>query len=193
MVAVHRIATYWSIAIVDKLACSSVNGGIPLQDAAERQADRHRRADPLLAVDDDMPAMQLDEADGERQPQTRSGVLAVPGTGYLAEAGDRRGDFGLVHADAVVDDLDAHPVLGDAGTDPDPAAGMAEFNGVGDEVEQHLLELQPVGPELRHRGADLDVDGDVERAGALDDEMQDVAHHLADIHVFVLDLDLAGF
>ena len=46
-------------------------------------------------------AMQLDEADGERQAQAGAGMLAVPGTRDLAEARHRGRDLGLVHADAA--------------------------------------------------------------------------------------------
>ena len=73
-------------------------------------------------------------------------------------------------------------------------AGLAEFHRVGDEVQQHLLQLQRIGACSRGSiGAEIDIDADLQRAGALADEL----HHVADDHrnlgLFLVELDLAGF
>src|SRR5690349_1002968 len=102
--------------------------------------------------------MQLDEADGEWQTETGAGVLAVPGAGDLAEASDRGGDLVGIHADAAIDHIDIEAVTAQPPTHQHATAGMAELDGVGDEIEHDLLQLERVGTHRRKLRWNLVVD-----------------------------------
>src|SRR6185437_4894804 len=99
-------------------------------DALGWQGHADGGADALAAFDAEAAAVQLDQADGERQPEAGARMLAAPGARHLAEAGDGGRDLDLVHADAVVDDGEGEPVRGLARAQQHAAAGVAEFDGV---------------------------------------------------------------
>src|SRR5713101_6946183 len=176
-----------------KSLTSNSDGGVLRDEPAHRQADGHGGADALLAGDVQPAAMQLDQADGQRQAEAGAGMLAVPGAGHLAETGHGGLNLGRVHADAAVDDLEMHAVLDDPAAHQYAPARMAELDGVGDEVEQHLLELERIRPDPGQVRGEFEIDGDVERSRPLRHEMQDVARHLADLDLVLVELDLAGF
>src|SRR6266849_9689287 len=157
-------------AIVPPAGFASRGDGCVLRDEpAHRQADGHGGADALLAGDMQPAAMQLDQADGQRQAEASARMLAVPGAGHLAETGHGGLNLGRVHADAAVDDLEMHAVLDDPAAHQYAPARMAELDGVGDEVEQHLLELERVRPDPGQVRGEFEIDGDIERSRPLRD------------------------
>src|SRR5665213_3653390 len=157
----------------------SDRGGHRCRDRARaRNEDARRGAGALLAVDEEPAAMQLNQADGQRQAQSGAGVAPAPGACHLAEARDRGLDLHRIHADAVVGDRDLESVLAQRGGDAYLAAGVAELDGIRHEVEQHLLHLERIESESRQAGRHLGHERDVERAGAFVDELQHVAQQL---------------
>src|SRR5579862_4985761 len=109
--------------------------------ARRRQGHGDGRADALLALDGERAAMELDEADRERQAQSGAGMAPAPWARDLAEPRDRGFDLGTIHADAVIGNRDVIAVVVESRRQGDMRAALAELHRIGDEVEQHLLEL----------------------------------------------------
>ena len=122
---------------------------------------RHGGADPFLPGDAKLPAVKLDQPDGERESETGAGMAPAPRARHLSESGDRRLDLGLVHADTVIGDRDVESFLVHPRREQHAVASIAELYRIGDEVEQHLLELQGIGAQTRQLGRKIDIDADL--------------------------------
>src|SRR5262245_20664459 len=134
------------VMMTTRPATSKSSFAIPL--LSQRQREAEGRALAGHAFEADRPAVQLDEALGERKPETRPFGLAHLVTPDLLEFLEHQCLVLGRDPDAGVLDRDLDPagVLLRAYVDP-PAVGR-ELHGVGKEVEHDLLELALVGLEL---------------------------------------------
>src|SRR5262249_10295320 len=120
---------------------------------AQRQGDPEGRAAAGGALDFDPAAVGFDDLAGGGEGPAGAGVVGS-GDGALELAEDAV-DLGRGEADAAIADLDVDEVAVDVGRDLDRLA-QAEGDGVGQEVEQDLLE--PDGVPAADDGGDLDGD-----------------------------------
>src|SRR5260370_16954156 len=114
-----------------------------------RKRECERRAVPHLALQADPAHVELDEFPGERQPESRALDLLVcrPHLPELLEDRllilGRDADSGIRHGN--LGDPLMHP-----GADINPAPLGGELQGVGEEVEEHLLDLSLVPTNYPH-------------------------------------------
>src|SRR5206468_3068603 len=124
---------------------------------ARGKRERERRSTTHFALHPQAAALQLDELSRQREAET--GALALArGVAYLAE---------LLEDRVLVLWRDADPGVGDGYLDGairverthvDPAALGRELHGVGQQIQEHLLELALVGDDVLERLVDRQVE-----------------------------------
>src|SRR5207249_4606439 len=124
---------------------------------ARGKRERERRSDTHFALHPQAAAVQLDELSRQREAET--GALALArSVAHLAE---------LLEDRLLVRWRDADPGIGDGHLDGavrvqrphvDPAALGRELHGVGQQIQEHLLELALVGDDVLDRLVDCQVE-----------------------------------
>jgi hypothetical protein len=84
--------------------------------------------------------VEFDELSGERQPQPCAFDLLV-GRPHLSELLEDRLLILGGDADSGIRDSDLRRTVLEVGGDVDPASLGGEFQGIGQEIQQHLLDL----------------------------------------------------
>ena len=116
----------------------------------QRQLDPKRRAASGPERNRDAAAVLFDDAPAERQPQAGSLARRLRREERFENLPlDVRRDAGAGIRDGQ---LEPRPGRIQSGRDLDPAAGGQPAHrlvGIGDEVQEHLVELMGVGPERR--------------------------------------------
>src|SRR5258706_8308340 len=126
-----------------------------------RQAERERRAVYQLERDTDAPPVRLH--DGAADVEAEARALRASGGGVIHSLEALEDAILLAQGDAlaVVADADDHLVRGDMPTHADTAALGGIFEGVVEQVEQHLLDALAVGQHQWESGGKADADGAV--------------------------------
>ena len=138
-------------------------------------------------------AMQLRQALHQRQAKPRSAGLAVEAVVDLAEGLEDAGQLFGGNAGAVVIDAEFHAAgAADAAGDGDMAAGRGELGGIGNQVQQHLLERALVGHQQRQFRRHGDGEFLVPEGEAVGHDAANAFHDMAGIDRLGLDLHLAG-
>src|SRR4029450_1662404 len=120
--------------------------------SAHRQGEGKGRPLAQVALDPDLAAVQLDELLREGQPEARAFLLACLIAPHLAELLE---DGRLIlggDPDPGVGDGDLDRAVFPAGLKADPAPFRGELHGIGEEVEQDLLDLALIPHELAQPG-----------------------------------------
>src|SRR5262245_17323890 len=155
----------------------------------ERECERRARAD--LALDPDPPAMELDELPGEgySEPCALHLLRCHPDLPELLEHRLLvfRGD-----AHPGVRHRDLRHAVHDAGADLDPAALGGELQGIRQEVQQYLLDLPLIAPDLAQALILRLVQGNAATPGAFPYQCQGIADGLRQIEVRQLQLHPPG-
>src|SRR5213593_2355298 len=124
---------------------------------ARGKRERERRSSTHLARHPQAAAVELDELSRQREAETRALTLAR-GVAHLAE---------LLEDRLLVLRCDADPGVGDGHLDGpvrvqrthvDPTALGRELHGVGQQIQEHLLELALVGDDVLERLVDRQVE-----------------------------------
>src|SRR5882672_9451069 len=120
---------------------------------AHGKRERERRSTTHLALHPQAAAVELDELSRQREAETRALALAR-GVAHLAELLEDRllvlwrdtdPGVGHGHLDGAIRGQRTHV---------DPAALRREFHGVGQQIQEHLLELALVGDDVLERLVD---------------------------------------
>src|SRR5581483_1440034 len=121
--------------------------------AMRREADGDSGAAVLLAVDVERAAMQLDETLAERQAEPGALIAAAELARNLGERHQRLPQLILGDTDAGIRDGNVEPAIGtDEGAQGDRPVARRELDGIGEQVDQDLLEILPVAVEQRQSG-----------------------------------------
>src|SRR3954451_24680831 len=130
-------------------------------NAVTRQAELGGRSDVEHAVEDQLAAMQFDQRLGDRQTETGTLVAArqvifnlFKRLQYFFQLLGRDPDPGILDRDQQI------PLRIAAVIDNDTAARVGEFHGIGQQVEQDLLEFRLVYPDQRVGAPAAAVDDD---------------------------------
>src|SRR5579859_94755 len=159
-------------------------------DASDRGADRLERlhaiarqqhGDPGAGVrpagDLDRAAVQFDEAAGERQAQPGAGVAPRQRAVDLDERIEDPVEIAFGDADAAVGHDQLQALVGPGNrADADPSAGRRELDRVGDQVQQHLLELGLIRPKLDLLVGEMGLEREAGLPGALAKEPLDAGN-----------------
>src|SRR5579871_723089 len=121
----------------------------------EGQEKGKRAALALFRFQPDAPAMPLDQLAAEEESQTRSGDAMRGGIASPRKTGKEPGLLLLGDANAAVMNayLDALSILSLGHSDVDGAALRRIFDGIGDQVQQHLF--QPVAVPMQPDGVGI--------------------------------------
>ena len=93
--------------------------------------------------------MQLDQGAGDGEPESAALMALGELVLHLLERPPELGDVVLGDADAGILDGDFHVAARTRQMHVDAAAVAGEFHGVGEEIEEHLLQRAAVG--LQHQ------------------------------------------
>ena len=146
------------------------------------------------AVDLQPAAMSLDERLGQRQAQAGALMAAREGAFHLNERLQDAGDVVLGDADSPIRDREQHRTLGTpCHIHRDLVAFGRELDGVGEQVDQALLDQALVEQQLRQIAIDCHVDSDSGRLGALAHQAQRLLDDFLQVGRLGVDLELAGF
>src|SRR5947207_8843784 len=149
-----------ALVLDDEHASRSRDAG---DDVGKTHAEGRSRAEAAGEVD--RPAVQLDEALGQRESEAGAGRMRRSLVEALERAEDPRVLI-LWDAEARVDDLELEVVRGRPQVEADPTAGRRELHRVRQEVEQDLAD--PPGIEIHARAfVGGRFEADVLLAGAL--------------------------
>ena len=118
------------------------------------QGDRERAALPRFALEPDVPAVEPCEAARQCQAQTGARLGAPDSRVNLLELVEDALLVLFVNADAGVGERNLDRVRKATRLDRDHAALGSELDGVGREVEQHLLHLAGVCGDLSRGSID---------------------------------------
>ena len=113
---------------------------VGLGPGAAGQPDGDHRAHALLALYPQGPSVEGDDLVGHRQPDARAPDQLVGLVEFLFHVGQVLGG----DAAARVADGDLHIAHGLSGGDGDDASGLGVFQGVVDDVDEHLAQPVPV-------------------------------------------------
>ena len=119
--------------------------------------------------------MEFDEGLGNRKPEARPAARLGELVLHLLEGPAQLLDVARRNADAGVANGNRHHAVGGQRGNGDAAALRRELHGVGQKVDQHLLEGAAVGPQreaLRHLALHADA--------ALEGARRDEPHHLVE-------------
>ena len=120
-------------------------------------------------------------------------MALAPAAAHLAEWPHRRVDLLRRHPRSVVADLDADQAVAKSRChELDHAAGLGELDGVGQHIDQDLLEAQRIGIELRQIGREPARHGDAALASPRVDDQQAALDRRLERHGLALDGELAG-
>src|SRR4029450_3150673 len=129
-----------------------------------REAERERRSVTDLALHPQAAAVELDKLAGEGEAQTRALTLAL-GLPDLAELLEDRLLILGRDADAGVGDRHLDGAVRGYCPHGDPPALRGELHGVGEEVEEHLLDLALVGDDVLERLVDRELEREIVAGG----------------------------
>src|SRR6185503_15141666 len=138
--------------------------------SAHRQREGESGPSAQLALDPDPAVMQLHEL--LRQGQPKPGAFQLPRIigPHLAELlEDGRLVLGS-DPDAGVGDGDFNCLVRSPGLHSDPSAFGGELDGVGEKVEENLLDLALIPDELPQARVQVELQGDAVARGALPDQ-----------------------
>src|SRR6266436_6189129 len=124
---------------------------------AHGKGEREGRSAPHLALHPQAAAVELDELSRQREAET--GALAlVRGVAHLAELLEDRLLVLRRDADPGVGDRHLDGAVRGQRTHVDPAALGGELHGVGQQIQEDLLELALVGDNVRERLVDRQLE-----------------------------------
>src|SRR5690606_31140960 len=104
---------------------------------------------PQPAAEVERSAMLLDQRLDQRKAQPGTAIAAAGHVAGLLEGKEHLLEIRLRDADTVVADSQAEAAGLWRADDAHRAAGLGELNGVRQQVDDHLLERPPIGPEQR--------------------------------------------
>ena len=187
-------APVWSA--VSALRAGGSSGGVHAAagDAPQgRQGHGDGGADARLALQPQRAAMHHHERMADGQAEAGARMLAAEMAVNLAERRHDAHDVVGGDADARVGDLIGE-LIGGADIEPenDLAARWREFDGIGDQVQQHLLHGAGIEPVLRDVAIDAELDLQPGVLGAAGHEAQHSLGHLHRIDVFLRQREPAG-
>src|SRR5215831_10414343 len=168
-----RKASDWRTATSSSITWTTWLDGMGRLLARPAQGEAEDGAAARAGLDPDPAAMRLDDGAADREP--KSHALALGGDEGLEQV---RGHFGR-QARPGIGDADLRKVPGGGGCDLEPALARRldhDFDGVANEVDQHLLDLNAVGEHQVGLGIEPEGDGNAplarahqrQRAGVLD-------------------------
>ena len=168
-------------------------------DAGHRQGHAEQTAPARLRAGLNVAAHQLDQRAADRQPQ--AGPAEAPGDGAigLTEALEHAGRKFGAEADARILDFQRQQrralpgmIVLNVHLDTDPA-GLGEFDGIGQQIAQHLFDPGAVAEKIaaRRRAA---LDHEIEALGlrASPHQIDDGIDLGSQVHLVNLDVQLAG-
>jgi hypothetical protein len=117
------------------------------------------RAPILMALELHHAAVHVDDRDGHGESEPVACGHEIGRQIGIGAPAHRLGDRVLAHADALVDDADAQPIVGLAGDHVDPGLARTEALGVLDQIEEKLM--QGRGVSLANDAAILRDDGQI--------------------------------
>src|SRR5512143_4093078 len=127
-----------------------------------RQPDRERRPIAEHTADGNLATQLLRQPSRDAEPEPRSAVGARSRLVELTEILPDHADLLGLDADAGVAHLEHDRVLGAVDGDANRSA-VGELRGIGQQVEQNLLQLRLVGVDRRTRRAHVDAERQVLR------------------------------
>src|SRR6476646_2413597 len=140
-----------------------------------RQREREHRAFAWRAVDANRTAVELDKPAGQCKPESRTFLLARVLPTHLAELLEHRFVIGRGDADTGVLDGNLHGVTHDTRPHVDASTVGRELDGIGQQVQQDLLQLALVGYDALESGLDMNVESDRVLLRALANQRERVA------------------
>jgi hypothetical protein len=168
-----------------------------LGDDRERDVEPEHAAPAGSPLRADLAAHQLDQLLGDGQPEPGAAVVAGGRGVGLREGLEQLVEALRVQADPGVADLEAHdvalPHAPGRADGHDHLALRGELDRVRQQVGEHLAQPRLVAAD-HVRDAVLDVARELQSLGvrAVGEQVGDVADHLAQIEVRLLELELAG-
>src|SRR5205823_10831732 len=120
--------------------------------------ERDARALPQCAVNRQAPAMALDQAIDDAEPEPGAAMLARQAAVHLPERMDRHCGRLWSDAAALIGDADPRKPVAAGDGDSDRCRRFAELRRIGEQFQQHLLDGAPVGVDRAWRPADAQRD-----------------------------------
>src|SRR5580692_6120324 len=146
-----------------------------------------------FALEHEFAAMQLDQGLGDRQAETGALVAARQMVFHLLKRLEYLLQMVAWNADPGILDRDHQISLAVApATDDDAAARLGKFDGVGEKIEQDLLELDLIDPDQSVQSIVAAIDFDQLLFGNRTESVNDRVDQLGDRYGFFLEVDLAG-
>src|SRR5580704_5576629 len=146
-----------------------------------------------FALKHEFAAVQLDQCFGDRQAETRALVPARQMVFHLLKRFEHLLQMVAWNADPGILDRDHQISLAVApATDDDAAARLGKFDGVGEKIEQDLLELDLIDPDQSVQSIVAAIDFDQLLFGNRTESVNDRVDQLGDRYGFFLEVDLAG-
>jgi len=150
-----------------------------------------------LACDENIATHAPGQMAGDGQTQARAAKMAGRGGVGLAEGRENPGDLFSGHADAGIAYMDRKPHgpvdRGGARDTQGDRAGIREFDGIADQIDEHLAQAGGIAVELsRQRLFDVELQGEVFLPGFARKHHHDVVHHFLQVEVFLDHFELAG-
>ena len=136
--------------------------------------------------------MQLGQRHHQGQAETGAFVLAVEAGLDLSEGAERGRQVRLGDADAGVGHRQRDRAALEAGRDGDLSAGLGELDGVGQQIDQHLLYRARVAVQVRQVVGQGDAERELAGVRAAAHDGQDRLHQLRDRDLAFAQLQLAG-
>src|SRR5712671_6629055 len=158
----------------------------PIRSGGRGQLDPEGGADSLLALDLDAPAVRLDDALGDGEPE--SGALGVAREQVVGAVEALEDALALVRADAdaVVRHLDPDlAVAAAAAAEPDALVGARVLDRVVEQVEDRLRHRVAIDGDVGEPWIDLGLVGGPELLGA--EDLLDVVEEAAQIGPLALE------
>src|SRR3569832_1328919 len=166
------------VSAVNRRASSCSDGLLRRLGRLVRKDEGHGRSDADSALDRQRAAMTLGQLLGQWQAKAGAG-MALAAAIDLGKRLEHLGDVVILDADAVVGHRDSDPVISAENRDRDLTPFGRELDGVGQQIEHHLVQALVVGPEpvdpVEHsdRYSDVRLLGErFDTAHAIDDDLQ---------------------
>ena len=135
--------------------------------------------------------MQLDQGAGDGEPEPAALMALGELVLHLLERPPQLGDVVLGDADAGILDGDFHVAARTRQMHVDAAAVAGELHGVGEEIEEHLLQRAAVG--LQHQMLrPVAIERDVALGGGLAHHLHAVGDDVGEIHIADIERHAAG-
>lgn len=197
------------IGVVFREKDATVHLGVHLKKWAcgldESRRGEHRyfepevAAAPGLAGDFEGAAHLIDEFPGDREPETRAAVMPAFGLINLIERLEYSFELLAGDADARVDDIELQPerlwCASRCGlmNDERDAAGVGEFDGVAEEVEEYLPQTHAIGADhFGKRVAEFEIQRQVLGRGARTQQFEGLFGDLGGRVVIKREAEIAG-